>query len=222
MSKSACSKHRVTSSRSAGVITADPSRHFLSARRASFPTRSMSCSSASAARTSTGCVSSSSRWARRKRSGLERTRCRTSRDPSRHALYRSPTSRLVRWCFAIASDSTSQSSRFARARGTRYFIAAWAGMRPARTCSWTGFGNTWTRASRRDTQPGLRSNRFARSSWLSGRFRSSWSSHPCSIAVSASAVRRARSRSRASDSLMSHTVAWIVSAPSRRIRRARL
>jgi hypothetical protein len=65
-----------------------------------------------------------------------------SQDPSRQARYSSPTSRLVRWCFAMASDRTSQSSRFVRARGTRYLIAAWAGMRPARMCSWTDWGRT--------------------------------------------------------------------------------
>jgi hypothetical protein len=122
----------------------------------------------------------------------------------------------------MASDRTSQSSRFARDKGTRYFMAAWAGMRPARTCSWTDFGKAWASASLCDTQPTLRSNRFARSSWLRGRFRSSSSSHPCSIAVSASAVRKDRSRSRASASLMSHTVAWTVSDPSRCNRRTRL
>jgi len=73
----------------------------------------------------------------------------------------------------MASDRTSQSSRFARARGTRYFMAAWAAMRPARTCSWTDFGKAWTSVSLCDTQLTLRSNRFAMSSWLRGRFRSS-------------------------------------------------
>ena len=73
----------------------------------------------------------------------------------------------------MASERTSQSSRFARDRGTRYFMAAWAAMCPARMCSWTDFGKTWTSASLCDTQLTLRSNRFARSSWLRGRFRSS-------------------------------------------------
>jgi hypothetical protein len=203
-------------------MTPHPSFQRRSTLRASRPTRSRSRSSPSAARTSTGCSSSSSRWARRKSAGSSSTRRRMSQGPSRQARYSSPTSRLVKWCFAIDSDRASQSSRFARARGTRYFIAAWAGIRPARMCSCTERGRTWTSPSRWDTHPTLRSNCFARSSRLRGRFRSSWSSQACSIAVSESAARRARSRTRASASLMSHTVAQTVSCPRRRSSRTRL
>lgn len=70
------------------------------------------------------------------------------------------------------SDRASQSSPLVRAMGTRYFIAAWAGMRPARMCSCTGRGRSSTRESLWETQLTLRSNRFAISSWLSGRLRS--------------------------------------------------
>jgi hypothetical protein len=216
-----CSRHRFTSSRSSDDITSDPSRHFLSALRASFPTASRSCRRAFAGRNSSG-TSSSSRWARRKSLGFSKTRRRVSEVPSRQALYRSPTSRLVRWSFAMDSDRTSQASPFARAIGTRYLIAAWAGIRPVRMCSCTGRGRSSTSDSLWETQLTLRSKRFAMSSWVSGRFRSTWSNHPCSIAVSRFAERMDLSRTRASVSLISHTVARTVSAPSRFRRRTRL
>jgi hypothetical protein len=111
----------------------------------------------------------------------------------------------------------------ARAIGTRYFIAAWATMCPSRTSSCTTAGSSLTNASRRDTQLGLRSNRFASSSWPRAKTDcSSCSNHPCSSADSASAERNDRLRTNASTSLIDHTVAWTTSWPSRASERTRL
>jgi hypothetical protein len=52
----------------------------------------------------------------------------------------------------------------ARAIGTRYFMATWAVIAPARTCCCTVSGSSSTSASRRETQLTLRSNRRANSS----------------------------------------------------------
>lgn len=95
------------------------------------------------------------------------TRSRISELLSRQAAYSSPTSRVDRPSVAIPSASRVQSSTLARAMGTRCFIAAWAPIRPSRTCSCTAEGSSLTRASRRDTQLALRSNRRASSSWSS-------------------------------------------------------
>jgi len=76
---------------------------------------------------------------------------------------------------------------------------------------------------RRETQLRLRSNRSASSSWLIPKLLcSAATSHPCSMADSASADRSERLSTRASASPISHTVAATVSWPSRRRTRTRL
>jgi hypothetical protein len=190
-------------------------------RRTSTPARSRSRSSSAADGVAGSC--SISRLALRNSFGSPSRRRRTTGPLSRHATYSSPTSRVDRPSGAIAAASCSQSARLARAIGTRYFIAAWATMRPCRTSSWTEEGSSFTSARRRDTQLALRSKRRASSSWSRPKLDcSSASSHPCSSADSDSAVRIDRLSSRASASSVDHTAALTVSSPSRRAARTRL
>ena len=106
-----------------------------------------------------------------------------------HAAYSSPTCLVVSFSFAEAAPKSSQSPDLARAIGSRYFIAAWDEMVPARTRSCTDSGSSLIRPRRRDTQLVLREKRFARSSALIPPTCSARSSHACSIAVSASSAR---------------------------------
>jgi hypothetical protein len=179
-------------------------------RRTSTPAVSRSRSRSAAVRPGASC--STSRLVLTNSFGSASNRSRTTGPLSRHARYRSPTSRVDSPSGAIPRASCSQSSALARAIGTRCFIAAWAPIRPLRTSSCTVSGSSLTRARRRDTQLGLRSNRRASSSRPSPKTdSSSCSSHPCSSADSASAERSDRLRTSASASLIAHTVALTVS-----------
>jgi len=143
--------------------------------------------------------------------------------PSRHARHTSATSRVLSFSGAMALASCSHSPRLARAIGTRCFIAAWGAMRPCWTSPCTSDGSSWTSASRRETQLGLRSNRSASSSWPKPWLSDSAdSSHPCSRADSGAELRMDRASTSASASLRSHCVAWTRSWPRRRRARTRL
>jgi len=190
-------------------------------RRTSAPAMSRSRSSSLAVGIGADC--SISRRDLTNSPGSLSTRSRISGPPPRQAAYSSPTSRVDRPSAAIPSASRVQSSTLARAIGTRCFIAAWAPIRPSRTCPCTTEGSSVTRASRRDTQLALRSNRRDSSSWSSPKLDcSSASSHPCSSADSDSLQRMARTKSSASASPMSHTVACTTSWPSLLSARSRL
>lgn len=198
-----------------------PARHCRSARRASAPTTSRSRKTLRAGLADTGSCASS-RLAFRNNSGSSIRRRLRDGGASRHAAYRSETSRVVSFSFATVTARVSQSLRLARAIGSRYFMAAWDEMRPSRTCSCTETGSSLTKPRRRDTQLALRQNRIDSSaedmppSWRASR------SQACSMAVSASSARCECRSSRASASLRSHTVARTVSSRSRRKARSRL
>ena len=187
-----------------------PSRHPRSARRARAPTTSRSRKTLRAGFADTGSCASS-RLAFKNNSGSSIRPRRRAAGASLHAAYRSQTSRVVSFSFATVAARASQSLRLARAMGSRYFIAAWDEMRPSRTHSCTERGSSPTKPSRRETQLGLRQNRFDSStegippSWRASR------SQACSMAVSASSARCECTSSRASASLRSHTVALTVS-----------
>lgn len=196
-------------------------RSLRSTRRTRAPATSRSRSSSLAA--GIGASLSISRRDLTNSPGSPSTRSRIPGPLSRHAAYSSPTSRVDKSSAAIPSASRVQSSALARAIGTRCFIAAWALIRPARTCSCTACGSSVTSASRRDTQLALRSNRRASSSWSRPKLDcSSASIHPCSSADSDSLLRIDRTSSSASASPMSHTVACTVSCPSLFSARTRL
>lgn len=182
-------------------------------RRANTPATSRSRSSSAA--DGMGASRAISRRDFTNSAGSSSTRPRISGPLSRHTAYTSPTSRVDRPSAAIPAASRVQSSVLARAIGTRCFIAAWAPICPSRTCSCTDLGSSITRASRRETQLTLRSNRRASSSCSSPKLDcSSASNHPCSSADSLSAERIDRISSNASTSSMSHTVACTRSCPS--------
>lgn len=91
-------------------------------------------------------------------------RSRTTREPSRQAVYSCPASRVFQRCVANAAAMRRQSSTLTRATGSRYFIAICAAMVPSRTCCWMASGSSSTSAKRREIQVVLRSKRRANSS----------------------------------------------------------
>lgn len=91
-------------------------------------------------------------------------RLRTDGDAARQAAYNWPAWRVLKRCAASAAAIRWHSSALARAIGTRYFIATWAQIAPARTCCCTVSGSSSTSASRRDTQLTVRSKQRANSS----------------------------------------------------------
>jgi len=183
------------------------SAHCLPRRRATPATMSSSIRRVSARlRDGAGCAASCRAF--RYSCGSASSRSRTDLDASRHARHTSATSRVLSFSGAMALASCSHSPRLARAIGTRCFIAAWGAMRPCWTSPCTSDGSSWTRASRRETQLGLRSNRSASSSWPKPWLSDSAdSSHPCSRADSGAELRMDRASTSASASLRSHWVA---------------
>jgi hypothetical protein len=207
--------------RSTSSWSASQSGYCRMTRRTSTPATSRSCNRADAEGLA-GCCSSSLLVLTNRR-GSANNRPRITAPASRHARHSSPTSRVDNASEAMAAASCSQSARLARAIGTRCLIAAWAPIRPRYTSSCTVSGSSLTRASRRDTQLELRSNRRASSSWPRPKLDcSSRSNHPCSNADSASLVRNDRLSISASASLIDHTVAVTRSWPSLCSARTRL
>jgi len=76
----------------------------------------------------------------------------------------SPTCRVLGRNRASASHRRIASSRLARAKGTKYFMAACAPRTPDRTCCWIGSGSAMASPMRRLTQLGLLSKRRPNSS----------------------------------------------------------
>lgn len=98
--------------------------------------------------------------------GCSSIRCRILGDAPRQASYNCRAWRLLKWCCAKAAAIFRQSSRLARATGTKYFMAICAEICPWRTCCCTLSGRSSTKAKRLATQLTLRSNCRANSSTL--------------------------------------------------------
>lgn len=158
----------------------------------------------------------------RKSNGAASSRSRTSPRAALKAARSRVISRLVNRCSAAARARRRPLPRSRRTSGTRSFIAALAGIFPARTRPWISSGSSSTSAKRREIQLALRLRRRAISAAERPRRRRWDNSQPCSNAVSAGAVRRPRARSRASPSLIPHTTVRTTSTPRRRSARIRL
>jgi len=102
-------------------------------------------------------------------------------------------------------------------------MAVSGAIRPNRTWAWIASGRSRTRASRRETQPVVRSKRRPSSPIdSSNRSRNSRSSQACSNGLSFREVRIRRSIRRASASSKGQTIAWAVSRFNWRRARMRL
>jgi hypothetical protein len=93
-------------------------------------------------------------------------RARKTASAVRHAVYRRCTSRTVTGSRPRWTTMRSHDARLSRDNGTKYFIAACAGMRPSRTAHCTASGKTVTSARRRQIQLRERLRRLASTSCL--------------------------------------------------------